>query len=314
MGVDGADVRCLVRPTVLAVLVCCGRRPSLRTIVRLVLLALLVTMSSMGGLAVAAPTDCPPTSQGCVDVGSDLQHAAFVGTGGLLLPADSFDGSAVDRADVASCQDCQWALVPVCKRDGVGNVGCGPAATSCPVGERRMVVLMRRPPSVTWTVVGSVCVSGAPLTVDDLAEQLTDVVIERVPALDPSFQPAGGTLVNLPTLFASGQPERIDTRSFDLVGFAIVLDARATWHWQFGDGTDLVTDQSGGAWPDRSVSHTYARPGSVDVRVTSQWQGWFTVDGLGPFPVAGVPVEQTSGPIPVTVFEARAVLVAGTDP
>jgi hypothetical protein len=274
------------------------------------LLACLALALGPASPARADPTDCVPTPDGCVDVDTDLQHAAFVGTGGLLLPADSFTGSSADRSDAAACPDCQWALVPVCKRDDVGGVGCGPAATSCPVGERRMVVLLARPPDLSWVVVGSVCVNGAPLTVDDVADRLADVVIERVPRLEPTYQPPGGTVVNLPTLFASGQPARLDTRRFELVGFAVVLDARASWRWQFGDGGALVTDQPGGPWPDRSVSHTYARPGTVAVQVSSRWQGWFTIDGLGPFLVAGAPVEQTAGPLPLVVHEARAVLVS----
>lgn len=262
-----------------------------------------------GAPALAAPNTCPPTSQGCVDVGPDLQQAAFVGTGGLLIPEDSFTGNAAERTDAASCLDCQWALVPVCKGAGGGNLGCGPAATSCPVGQRRMVILLLRPPSVTWDVVGSMCVSGAPLTVDDVARQLADVVVRRVPPLEPTFQPRGGTLVNLPALFASGQPARLATRTFDLVGFVVVLDARASWRWQFGDGATLETDQPGGAWPDRSVSHAYAGPGVFDVRVSSRWLGWFTVDGLGPFPVNGPAVVQSAGPVALVVHEARAVLV-----
>jgi hypothetical protein len=170
-------------------------------------------------------------------------------------------------------------------------------------------VLLLRPPETTWSVVGSYCVSGSPLTVDDVGRRLSDVVLERVPPLVPSSQPPGGTVVNLPALFAAGQPARLDTRTFTLVGFTVVLDARATWRWDFGDGTTVVTEEPGGAWPNRAVSHTYARPGPVMVRVTSQWQGWFTVDGLGPFPVGGPPVQQVSDPLPLVVDEARAVLV-----
>jgi hypothetical protein len=172
-----------------------------------------------------------------------------------------------------------------------------------------MVVMLLHPPATVWSNVGSVCVSGSPLTVDDVAERLSDVVIEQVPPLRPSFQPPGGTVVNLPTLFSAGQPRLLDTRRFDLVGFHVVLDARATWRWDFGDGERLATDQPGGPWPDRSVSHTYAQPGLHLVTVSSLWRGWFTVDGMGPFAVAGPAVAQDSPAMPVRVAQARAVLV-----
>lgn len=294
----------------------CRSRPKVRSVpgglrsahgVGTAVVLLLVAVLSAPAWA-TDPGTCPPADDGCVEVGPDPQDAAFVGTGGLLIPGNSFTGTADDRRSTAECVDCEWALVPVCKR-GTGDVGCGPAATSCPAGSRRMVILLRRPPSPTWDTVGSMCVSGAPLTVDDVAQQLSDVVIERVPPLRPSVQPAGGTVVNLPAIFASGQPERMSTRRFDLVGFAVVLDARATWRWRFGDGAEVTTQLPGGAWPDDSVSHVYRTPGQRVVSVVAQWQGWFTVDGMGPFPVAGPSVTQVSAPLPLPVYEARAVLV-----
>jgi hypothetical protein len=88
-----------------------------------------------------------------------------------------------------------------------------------------------------WEVIGLVCLSPAgPTIVDDLADRLHDLVIEEVPSLEPSFQPRGGTLVELPAIFASGQPRRLGVREFSLVGFDIVLRGEATWTWRFGDG------------------------------------------------------------------------------
>jgi hypothetical protein len=60
-----------------------------------------------------------------------------------------------------------------------------------------------------------------------------------------------------------------------------------------------------------SISHPYRRAGTFPVGVTSTWEAWFTVDGMGPWPVGGDPVVQTSGPLPVSVVEARAELVVG---
>jgi hypothetical protein len=174
-----------------------------------------------------------------------------------------------------------------------------------------MEVHLRRAGETQFTLVGLVCLRpGAPTTVADLGELLRDVVVEEVPELAPSSQPAGTTLVQVPTLFASGQPRRMDSREFVLVGFDVVLDARAVWAWTFADGGTLVTDAPGGDYPDLSVSHTYQRPGRFEVSVTSSWEGWFTVDGLGPFRAGGSAVTQTAQ-LPVEVREARAVLLAG---
>jgi hypothetical protein len=115
--------------------------------------------------------------------------------------------------------------------------------------------------------------------------------------------------VNLPALFSSGQPRRLDTRTFDLIGFRIVLDAEPRWDWSWGDGTTLATGLPGGSWPDTSVSHTYQYPGRVSVALTTSWSGWFTVDDMGPFPTGGTPVLQQSGPWVLPVRQARAHLV-----
>lgn len=186
------------------------------------------------------------------------------------------------------------------------------AAASCPPGEFRRIVLLLRPGDTEWREVGLVClVGGAPTTVDDVAQQLSDVVVEDVPPLEPIYQPKGGTLIGLPAVFASGQPASLGERRFTLVGFEIVLNGRASWTWDFGDGEAVTTDKPGGAWPDTAVSHAYPRAGSYPVSVSSTWDAWFTVDGMGPWPVGGAPVVQAEGPLTVSVVEARAELVVG---
>jgi len=171
--------------------------------------------------------------------------------------------------------------------------------------------MLLRPGNSQWQVIGLVCLNPAgPMTVGDLADRLHDVVVEEVPALRPSSQPRGGTLVELPAIFASGQPATLGQRRFTLVGFDVVLAGRASWTWQFGDGDRLVTADPGGPWPNDSISHVYAAAGSYPVVVTSEWQAWFTVDDLGPFLVDGDPVTQVGSPLALSVSEARAQLVA----
>jgi hypothetical protein len=254
----------------------------------------------------------PPCEGADCDVVADPDDAAYVGSGGLLLPTDSFTGSEADRTDAATCPECRWALLPMCRGGDGGGVACGGAAASCPPGEFRRIVLLLRPGDTEWREVGLVClVGGAPMTVDDIATQLSDVVVEDVPPLRPQFQPKGGTLIGLPAVFAAGQPATLGERRFMLVGFEIVLDGRASWTWEFGDGQALTTDKPGGAWPDMTVAHAYPRAGSYPVSVMSTWDAWFTVDGMGPWPVGGDPVVQTEGPLAVSVVAARAELVVG---
>jgi hypothetical protein len=95
------------------------------------------------------------------------------------------------------------------------------------------------------------------------------------------------------------------------VGFDIVLQGRASWTWSFGDGAQVTTDDPGGVWPNESVAHTYESAGRYPVVVTTAWRAWFTVDGLGPFPVGGPPVVQVGDPMALVVSEARTELIAG---
>lgn len=280
-----------------------------------VIVAAVLAMSVPGGLGVLGVASAAEPCQGAnCEVVPDPDEAAYVGRGGLLLPADSFTGSPSDRVEAATCEGCRWALVPMCRGQGQGGgVACSPAATSCPPGEFRRIVLLLRPQDAQWREVGLVCLAGgAPTTVDDLADRLSDVVVERVPPLQPSFQPDGGTVVGLPAVFAANQSRGLGERSFTLVGFSVVMDGRASWAWDFGDGTTVVTDQPGGPWPDLGVVHGYDRAGSYPVSVTASWEAWFTVDGLGPWPVDGDPVVQVADPLAVRVAQARAELVVGT--
>jgi hypothetical protein len=292
--------------------------PRHRAVLAMMAVALSVALSLAVSVAVVAlPVPAASAAGPCVGancgVVPDPDEAQYVGSGGLLLPGDSFTGTAADRSAAATCAGCRWALLPMCRPggQGAGGVQCGPAASSCPPGQFRRIVMLLRPGGTDWQVIGLVCLTPAgPTTVNDLADRLHDVVVEDVPALRPSSQPMGGTLVQLPAIFASGQPPTLGQRRFTLVGFDIVLEGRASWTWQFGDGETFLTSDPGGQWPDRSISHTYSESGSYQVAVTSEWHAWFTVDGLGPFLVGGAPVTQFGTPFDLPVGVARAELVA----
>ncbi|HVQ87380.1 MAG TPA: PKD domain-containing protein [Actinomycetes bacterium] len=281
---------------------------------------LLPANAALGGNAAwSAERNADPCVGADCGVVTDPDGADYVGTGGLLLPGDSFTGTDDDRAAAAECAECRWALMPMCRGDGQGQGGtpgggveCGPAASSCPPGEFRRIVLLLRPGAPDWEEVGLVCIhASGPTTVSDVADHLHDVVIEGVPPQSPSSQPRGGTLVQLPAIFDSGQPRMLGARQFDLVGFAIELQGRATWVWSFGDGISMTTDEPGGSWPNDTVAHTYTESGSYPVTLSTEWEAWFTVDGFGPFPVSGDPVVQVSTPFALPVQEARAQLIIG---
>jgi hypothetical protein len=132
-----------------------------------------------------------------------------------------------------------------------------------------------------------------------------------LPDAAPSFQPAAGGLVNLPTIFAAGEPATMTTESFDVLGFAIVVTAQARWEWTFDDGVTQPFDAPGGQYPNDDVAYTYDVAGGRQVSVTTYWDASFTIDGDGPYQVPGPEISKTAGPIAVPVREAKSELVGG---
>jgi hypothetical protein len=164
-----------------------------------------------------------------------------------------------------------------------------------------------------WVLLGTTCLGPGekPTSVADVGEIVHERVINYLPNASPSFQPAEGGLVNLPTIFASGEPATMQTEPFDVLGFSIVVTAKARWEWTFDHGVMKPFAQPGGVYPNDDVAYTYADPGGRKVSVTTYWDASFTVDGDGPFQVPGPEISKTAGPITVPVRQARSELVGG---
>jgi hypothetical protein len=244
------------------------------------------------------------------EVEADAADSAIVGTGRLVLPP-TFTSDRTSRDDAAACGTCSWRTQPVCVSEPSQGLPCLASLGGCPGGQYRVSILRRLEPGAQWEDVGQVCVGpgSRPVLVSEAADRVRDRFVDRLPPPHPSYQPADGAIVNLPTIFASGQRGGADSDDFDLLGMPVHVDAKPSWLWDFGDGTTLRTDKAGGRYPDKSVTHTYEREGTAHVTVSSSWLGTFTVDGLGPFDVAGGAVTQDAA-ITVTVRSAAGQLVA----
>jgi hypothetical protein len=145
----------------------------------------------------------------------------------------------------------------------------------------------------------------------EVADKVREVVVTYLPDAEPSFQPAQGGLVNLPTIFAAGEPESVRTEPFQVLGFTVVVTATAHWDWTFDQGVEQGFDKPGGAYPNDDVSYTYASAGARNVSLTTTWDATFTIDGGGPYTVPAPAITKTVGPIPVPVREAHSGLVGG---
>lgn len=236
-------------------------------------------------------------------------------TNGVSFP-NTDPNSDLGKAIAGSkgCKDCDWAISPACLEAGPVDLGlCAGATVGCQrPDDLRYRVYLRRG-NGPWVLQGTVCLGPGerPATVTDVGQAVRERVVNYLPDSHPSFQPRSGAIVNLPTIFAAGEPRTLTTAPFDVLGFRVVVTATARWEWTFDTGVTEAFTVPGGGYPDRSVSHTYAAPGARRVSLTTYWRARFTVDGQGPFAVPGPELTKTSGPVAVPVRAAGSVLVGG---
>ncbi len=240
------------------------------------------------------------------DVAGDNAQAAYIGTGGLLLPG-SFSGSSAVRSNVANCLGCTWRYTIYCMQGA--NTPCRHAVISCPRGSLLYRVGFGKTPN-TVSVIGSVCWgSSRPLTRRLAEVRVTDYVIRYVPELRPGYDPPGGTLTSIPVIFWTGQPTTLRPPSFSLAGHAITITATPTWRWVWGDGSAVWKSVAGAPFPSRQLTHQYRMPGTYNAAVTAVWSARYTVSGVGTFNVTGDVIRQSKA-LRVPVKSARTVLIS----
>ena len=239
------------------------------------------------------------------NVVGDNSQAAYVGTGGLLLPG-SFSGSSSTKRSVAVCLGCTWTYTIYCTQ-GAG-VPCKHAVTSCPKGSLRYRVGFGRTPETVATI-GSVCWgSSKPVTRQDVDSKIKDLVVQYVPHLSPGFSPRGGSLAAIPVIFWTGQPTNFSPPPFTLSGHRVAITATPTWRWAWADGNSVWKSVPGADYPSRQITHQYRSPGTYVVGVTTVWSAKYTVAGVGTFTVDGEVIRQSKA-LTVPIGSARTVLV-----
>ena len=280
-------------------------RPSARVL--LVAVSLLVALVVPG--SVAAPSAHASSRAPAVDVSPDPAHDQWVGTGGIVVPSSEWRGTEGGRRQAASCVGCSWSVTVLCTKGAYVDGVCSSDVLGCPAGTTPTRVWLQRP-GQAWTVVGRACMGPRPpVAVADIGSQVHDRAVLGAPELRPGVQPADGSLVQLPTLFRSGQPAAgVSDGDLSVLGLDVRLTSRPRWRWTFGDGTSLWTASPGGTWPITSVRHAYRRLGTMTVTVRAVWAAEYAVDGLGPFPVPGPPLVQVRS-LTVVVRAAHAHVV-----
>lgn len=162
-----------------------------------------------------------------------------------------------------------------------------------------------------------VCAPGSPGAPGGRGEdgEVTEADLRRavaevpMPRLQARVQPAGRTLVNVPTILYA-EPH-ILRRTVTLLGFEVDVEARPVrYMWHHGDGSSRATGSAGAPYPSKDVTHTYSRVAdAVQVRVDTGWDVRFRVDG-GDWTDLGEQLVSAGPATSLAVDEAAPVLTA----
>ncbi|MFC4614259.1 hypothetical protein ACFO3K_06015 [Cellulomonas algicola] len=201
--------------------------------------------------------------------------------------------------------------------DGDGRIACGPSNTTVPVPVcvdgppvlplwRQTRAEFTDPWPAEWTLaLGYSCP-------EDAVPTMTAADFRRLPLAAPvlRLQPdRGWVLVNKETIVMTDPAEQ--TLRTDLLGYGVdVVATPASYRYDFGDGSpDLITTSPGHEWPNHDTFHFYERLGTVQVTLTTTWQGRYRVDGTTVWrDVNGTATTATTS-APFTVEERRSRLV-----
>ena len=230
----------------------------------------------------------------------------------------------------------EYAATPSCQNARPGSLAaelsCTRSVTYCgqngyPGGALTVIwrrTVTGRPPVVVdgedWQPVAYTC---DPSALPGSAPSLSLADIQEAFHLTPwatasviSNPPNQKTLVNLRTFFrvefadAGFGPGEVDTLDPGaMLGNNVQIRPRiASITYTYGDGQTLTTTSLGGKYPDGDVIHTYRIRGTVNTQVSITWTADVRVNGSDWFPI-GDTATVTSAPNPLTILEARAVLV-----
>jgi hypothetical protein len=104
---------------------------------------------------------------------------------------------------------------------------------------------------------------------------LSDRLTKLVPTAGVAYQPEFEPLVKVPVYFWCDLPELFQSR-VEIIGEVIDVTLRPSYLWSFGDGSTFATTDSGAAYPNGAIQHSYQRPGSYVVTLVTTWNGSFT--------------------------------------
>jgi len=163
--------------------------------------------------------------------------------------------------------------------------------------------------------------------VEENIEQETETVIPDVTIRDvesfeaqtgaDEMEPDGWGVVRLNANFYSNAEQHVRIGRLFGVPAAVRFTPYA-WHWDYGDGETLNSDDPGASWEDLGLdefsrtdtSHEFKEPGTYDVVLTVDFHAEYRFRGGQWTPVDGT-VSRTADTVTATIGTASTVLVSG---
>jgi hypothetical protein len=275
-------------------------RVFLRTAITLLVLALTLSLGAGAYAAVG-----PPPPQGGTDLGG-IYGDPGGGTVDGASPGGGGSSTGQPGATGSGCAGCTYTWTESC--DPAIDANCAAFIGACPPGFVMETLVINNPALPNPILGATQCRSATGATPAQVQQAAIDAFSQLLTTAQPTQQPGGGSLVNLPTLFATNT---LQTQTFNetLLGVQVTLNVQASWTWDFGDGTTLVSTVPGGQYPDTSLSHVYLAADQYTIQLTTNWTGTFSMAGGAATVIPGGPIPRVSAPFVLPVHEARGVLV-----
>jgi hypothetical protein len=108
---------------------------------------------------------------------------------------------------------------------------------------------------------------------------LNDRLVKILPTANIAKQPDVGAVIGVPVIFWCDLPALFTTK-VSIIGEVIDVTMRPAFFWSFGDGSLMMTTESGAPYPADDVSHTYSRSGIYPIVLVSIWEGTWIHNGI----------------------------------
>ena len=131
------------------------------------------------------------------------------------------------------------------------------------------------------------------------AVNLSDEITKLLPGNHLLYQPVSDPLSGVPVYFWSDAGSIFNIAT-SILGIGVSVLLQPSFAWDFGDGTTLTTSNPGGAYPNKSVTHTYVSAGNYTASLTISWAGTWASQGSVLPVLGGAIVQNMSSQITVT--------------